>query len=133
MEVNSCYTRYSHESWATGYQWAGMQHSGYKLGEQYEVVEVDEEFHQNSNQSLHLPLRQRQSEGVHTRTMPRGGAESTGPEITLGTRKPIQELETELETCGLGGDSLVVGGIITAKVLKGAPRDLTVTFCPLQS
>lgn len=54
----------------TGYQWAGVQHSDYKLGEQHEMVEVDEELHQNSNQSLHLSLCQRQSEGVHRRMMP---------------------------------------------------------------
>jgi len=34
---------------------------------------------------------------------------------------------------GVVGGSLVVGGIITAKALKGLPRDLTVPFCPLQA
>lgn len=42
----------------------------YKREEQYEVVEVDEELHQNSNKSLPLSLHQRQSEGVCTRMMP---------------------------------------------------------------
>lgn len=64
MKGKSCYTRYPCESWATGYQWAGMQRSGYKAGEHDGVVEVDEELYQDSNTAL-VPSSETEQRCLH--------------------------------------------------------------------
>lgn len=96
-------TRCPREAWATGYQQAGMQHSGYKLGEQQEMVEVDEDLHKNSNLPLHPSLCQRQCRGVCTGRAWRRSREHQPRNHTQVNTQTDSELQTELGPNALWG------------------------------
>lgn len=64
-------------------------------------------------------------------TVNEGEAERTGPEITRRrNRQTNSRAGNRVRNLWIGSGSFVVGGIMTTTVLKGARRDLLVTFCP---